>query len=68
MRKATILEAYKLKKLDTLCHADGLTLVEFMRIGRWVRKAGSEYNPKNLTTDACKQMREMYDKYCKNKG
>jgi len=68
MGKATFLEANMLRELDTLCHADGITQVEFNKIGRWVQAAGDDYNSLNLSDGAFKKMREMHNKYFGNKG
>ena len=49
-----------LRKLDTMCHADGLSERQFVQVGHWMAKVGPEFKMEALNSIDQAQMRWMY--------
>jgi len=49
-----------LRKLDTMCHADGLSERQFVQVGSWTAKTGPSLNIAKLNSIDLAQMRWMY--------
>lgn len=56
-------EADMLRELDTYCHADGLSHVNFLKVGQWVALVGASFDMSVLHSSTLAAIKILYRKH-----